>query len=128
MKAESHAAPLSGLFDGTLALLWAILASGIEDYCRGIRLGRVHSREFRSARAWIFGRREALTGFESLCSVFDLDASKIRSLLLAFERTHGRQDVSIASLLRTRSCSPGLAAFGDALREFPLEARAELEP
>ena len=127
MEADLHAPQPSGAFDGTFALLWAILASGIDDFCRSVRQGRLHAREFRSARAWIFSRRESLTGFESLCSVFDLDAPRIRRRLLDFERTGGRTDVSIASLLQTRSCSPAPDASGERLQDLRPPSPARLE-
>ena len=92
MLIEPNVAPLASLQvesarrrQGAQALLWALLITGIETYCRGILSGATEGLEYREAERWIFSPYDrGFTGFANLCEVFALDTRSIRRALLAF--------------------------------------------
>lgn len=70
---------------GAAALLWAILMDGIRTYCTGMARGDTSSLAFREAEHWLFGlQSDALTSFENLCRVFDIDPRVLRRRLRAY--------------------------------------------
>ena len=77
---------------GAEALLWAVLMDGIRTYCVATLKGDIRNLAYREAEHWMFGlESDALTSFENLCRVFDIDPHRLRAKLREFTREPGRE-------------------------------------
>jgi hypothetical protein len=77
---------------GAEALLWAVLMDGIRTYCVATLKGDTRNLAYREAEHWMFGlESDALTSFDNLCRVFDIDPHRLRAKLRDFTREPGRE-------------------------------------
>jgi hypothetical protein len=72
-------------------LLWAILRTGIEDYCREVLRGG-RSLALIETERWIFRPdSDAITSFSNLCELFAIDARRLRRGLRRLREEPDRQ-------------------------------------
>ncbi|GIW41644.1 MAG: hypothetical protein KatS3mg076_2221 [Candidatus Binatia bacterium] len=78
----------SGL-SGEMALMWAVLADGIEVFCRTARAeSEEEQEEFRETKEWICATDwDSAFSFVNLCELFGFDPDCLRKALLDWERS-----------------------------------------
>ena len=81
---------LVGRASGELALRWAVFSDGLSRYWKLASDWSLHnSEEFLEEESWVLADdSEWPFSFASLCETFGLHVSSVRSLLLAWKRSH----------------------------------------
>jgi hypothetical protein len=90
---------------GPRTLMFAVLEDGIRCYLANMNAARPSRRQrFEEAKAWIEDRSDAGPfSYESLCTIFDIDAEKLRAQLFSMTgRRIPRRLVGISRSSRPR--------------------------
>jgi hypothetical protein len=101
---EQLIAPARLKLNGVRQLMAAVLADGVESFCKTLGAAERRKRALHEeTSAWIFSDdRSGLFSFLNLCEALDMDAEAVRAGLVRWKRGHAE---------RRSAANPGLGAI-----------------